>query len=1546
MALDAAQSEELKSQIAIARKRPLNFGICLASKPEDTALIMHRMKSPDVLARTAKKEGEGNKVTFGTMSCKGKVLTLTIDGKLLPGMAKKTKLFLRQAGLKLTVVLLDPDGGVFEQDVDDEDESSDGGSFEGDDPDAIRWARTEARMTPQVARAASTSGDGDPTKLRAVWAKALELGNGGDYASALKIADALAVKLAAAGVDQEGDGGADAAREEWLARLAQIKRPFAAALKSGQGDISRMRAIWAAANEKADASPPDYAYALRALGKLQEMLDGLSSLKVDEPPTPGADGTVEAAAKAHDALAAMKGKTDALKAVFTALPDRRDAGMALAAAVKDAVALRKPKEAEDALAAIDKFLADAEPQIAAKAVCLRDLPLLQARHAKIDQLPPATPILATIAAARDAATPAAAGPDWVVGKAALEDWAGKLTTAEAEQAAYVEKRDLFGTKRKALEDSFAPVKARMKAFTDVDYAPMATLSSGPALAQARTETLALSARIDAVVAEAAPADLDAGIAAVDTAAGELKSWIDGEGALTAKAAGLGAEALDALTTAYNVISASVDKSRNLVPSEFDGKLAASDLSDAKAKYDAMVQSYTKLEAAWSGSSPDAVTLMALMPEVEVLRLAAEASSTAYWVAWKKSEEKRFDDLGCSSADRDLIVDLAYSNFDAFNAISSSLNATSAAVDGAPATAETISQKAAEFAQTQADWKAATKAKGDLEKEHKALNDEAGELQKQIEELDQKISSGADEAEGGPTFAEQKATVVAQKQAKDAEVTAKGEKVTEKQAEIDALNTQWDKRSQAQKAAIQRKAMIDAMTHGPLSAAAGHGFSDEQKAKLARAYGVGHGFGEKTAMLAAGSDTPDKVIETAEKIMDAWEASGSYFNDENYTGEFAKGALERAVRLGPEYLTELEAHIRAGNTFWDDPSLAGNPKPTERHRRRAQFAAEALLVEKTTTPQDGSTPTTELKLDPNDPNFVKALSNMSCSSSSMFTPSSTTVEAAREFKTFLSTGTNLADCQDVLDTITGPPPDEPTKKLIADTLGIEPGAVDAKAVKLAVLTAMIAPVEQGEVGSCFATAPLIKFRKDDPIAVIKSLTEIATTGKFTPKGRPAIPAVKTHKGDGIALSRSLEYSIASAGAEIASSRERAWVNDALYSTDPSDTSSLAQIEAKLTAEDWAKLKPVLQERIKKSYSFQYDPTKDMAGASSDGSSKFGHYDLIDKSTGQPIQSEAKFVEFIDRVATEAATDTGVSTDGVAKVKAFVAEPAFINAIKSGFGKNPPWNMSFGGFGDTASDAIHGGDARSTEIVSPTGTPSEKATAVLKNIVGQLGGGADSRIVATSGMHSFSALPNNSSLASLASGPGTLDDRIKTELTDKAAALKTQVIPKERAVFMYEQEIAKILNEGYSADATTELARVIKEPPTGDVTAKGLDDHLKAKLGTFEDIVAKSVADSWKEKKDVPPGTVSTADYEKHKAEAKKGNEEYREGQRRSMMIERMEAPQFVIADTNWGDGDSHQHFVIAPDPVTGDIGLWSKDSSSGTMSKMGDDWVSASWMLEG
>ena len=281
--------EELKSLIAVARKRPLNFAICMGKKPEDTIFMMHRMKAPDVLARLAKKEGDTAKVAFGEANAKGKKIMLTCHEDIPAGIAKRTKLFLRSVDMPMKIVMLDAAGALVEDDGDteeiDENEtleaegvdeagveqtsSSADTTAPSQDPQAAVWAKAAAAFQPLVD-AFVAAGSDRAAQVDAAWKAALKAAADG------KIPDAMAVaaKLKPILTTQPGaDPAPTSDAAGWQAARGGMIGLYERALGLNPANRSQLQAAWAMAEEKAESGDP--ASALKILDRLRPALEAV-----------------------------------------------------------------------------------------------------------------------------------------------------------------------------------------------------------------------------------------------------------------------------------------------------------------------------------------------------------------------------------------------------------------------------------------------------------------------------------------------------------------------------------------------------------------------------------------------------------------------------------------------------------------------------------------------------------------------------------------------------------------------------------------------------------------------------------------------------------------------------------------------------------------------------------------------------------------------------------------------------------------------------------------------------------------------------------------------------------------------------------------------------------------------------------------------------------------------------------------------------------------------------------------------------------------------
>lgn len=253
---------EIKSSVAVSRKRDLNFALCYGKKPEDMVLVFHRQKNPEVLMRQAKKDGETNKVAYGTIRTKGKVMSMTLEDEAPPGLILQGKRYFSSIGLNMKLKLLAQDGTVLEADEDisaedeideiaaqpEENAPKETQEPEVEDPNAKKWLAARGKVGPSIKEALTTNHP-QGAKIKELWAVAVKRADDQDFTAALTILSKLVPLLKAGGTtasseDKGTDGPSaqvlDNARDLWVTArgkmLSEMKRLEATILAEEKSD--------------------------------------------------------------------------------------------------------------------------------------------------------------------------------------------------------------------------------------------------------------------------------------------------------------------------------------------------------------------------------------------------------------------------------------------------------------------------------------------------------------------------------------------------------------------------------------------------------------------------------------------------------------------------------------------------------------------------------------------------------------------------------------------------------------------------------------------------------------------------------------------------------------------------------------------------------------------------------------------------------------------------------------------------------------------------------------------------------------------------------------------------------------------------------------------------------------------------------------------------------------------------------------------------------------------------------------------------------------
>ncbi len=278
MPMEQDELDELEKLLKKARQNALPFGVCMGKTPENTVLYLHLKKPAEVLMRNAKKAGESSKTSFGTCSVKGKIVSLTCEGDILPGMARNMKRFLLKNDIKMKVEILDPAGNLLESDGDEDEDGEDPTDATGDDvdPAAEAWGKVSAAMSPAVQKFVDSGNDKGPAVQKA-WDGAQKAAEGGDYTSAMGVATKLKPLLVAAA---DGAGKAspeeaapdDPSAEAWGKIAGPLEQLYLKAMGNNPPNRTQLEGAYMLAVEKAEEAG-DYKSALNIAKKLKPALE-------------------------------------------------------------------------------------------------------------------------------------------------------------------------------------------------------------------------------------------------------------------------------------------------------------------------------------------------------------------------------------------------------------------------------------------------------------------------------------------------------------------------------------------------------------------------------------------------------------------------------------------------------------------------------------------------------------------------------------------------------------------------------------------------------------------------------------------------------------------------------------------------------------------------------------------------------------------------------------------------------------------------------------------------------------------------------------------------------------------------------------------------------------------------------------------------------------------------------------------------------------------------------------------------------------------------
>lgn len=271
MADDWFDIKKIKLYMKKAADGPVPFAFGVGAKPPESQLAMHPKRQPDILAKALKKEGfKPTRILIGAAETKGSLLTVTCEAEV-PQAKKAIKFFLKANKMLQKEVQLIGPNGAFDTDEDEE----------GDETSAAMAAQDEAAPDPRLETLKATIKElaeqigniADPevqAKMAGALKKIAGAVNRGDADTAEPSLEKLQTMVARLAGAPTSDDTTSSAPDGWAAIATKIEPQVIAALKADHPEAQKIRAIWAFAQEKAEAD--DINTALKAVKKLTPLL--------------------------------------------------------------------------------------------------------------------------------------------------------------------------------------------------------------------------------------------------------------------------------------------------------------------------------------------------------------------------------------------------------------------------------------------------------------------------------------------------------------------------------------------------------------------------------------------------------------------------------------------------------------------------------------------------------------------------------------------------------------------------------------------------------------------------------------------------------------------------------------------------------------------------------------------------------------------------------------------------------------------------------------------------------------------------------------------------------------------------------------------------------------------------------------------------------------------------------------------------------------------------------------------------------------------------
>lgn len=745
------------------------------------------------------------------------------------------------------------------------------------------------------------------------------------------------------------------------------------------------------------------------------------------------------------------------------------------------------------------------------------------------------------------------------------------------------------------------------------------------------------------------------------------------------------------------------------------------------------------------------------------------------------------------------------------------------------------------------------------------------------------------------------------------------------------------------AARGKQMLTTAITTGPLSPESRRPFTDQSAAQFIEAYTRNPDLAEFAVDTAQGSPNADAIASGMDMLCT--NVADGFPNSEGMTPAdpfdsqgYAQNLITGASHEGGEYMADAQDYIRDGGHMQRNPIPDGSGRDANgRERARSNYLADAAIGD------DGT-------LDVSTPEAQQALGHLRFNPDVVDEPTAALNAHVMATYDMLGEDENQARAQGILDDIEEP--QGAGRTLVSRSSGEAAADVDAGDTKQAVVSALMTPVHQGDVGSCFATAGVRRMSALDPLDSMEFYAELAETGTFRPRnGLDPIPAVTSFPADENPLIRSMEYSAATVMTQMEGNSRHDMLQNALNESVDNLIGPVGDDGALFSAigtDNWHVDQSLIRATLVRSFSVEYDANP--PAASSDGSSDKGVYMLIQiegPGSRRSVDNETLFVQILTERVLFAIGEPADSDKGQEIANTINSRDYLDDLMSDGMA---PWDMGGGGLAIQADEVLFGDEREQDDIIDEFDgwdelvgtTTGERTSELLEDMLENFQGNQGEGMVAirTIGIHSFNGLPDHPSLAPLLEGD--IEDNIDEHLLEPGREMAANPVSEQTSQEIFRETVELLKARDSDRDRQRLMDDALRAGVADGLTPQALDDAIFAALDGYMTQLCLDRANNWRRSELAAGNACTEADRDSYAAGQRSDVESIVRNRSQRSMIEEMAPPAVTIADTNWGDATHDVHFVMAPDPRTGDLQLWKQYNPPGNLVPMGDNWVESGW----